>query len=142
MSQPALVHYEVDDTAAIGQWTARSRFDFSATVTHVREAIAARRLWVIHEIDPQMLLHRVGLTIHATRQVQFFHPRYMRQLLSVDARAIVEAPLKIVIMAAADNAVVLRGPDIAIALARYQGLDHLAEELAQTVREIVATVAT
>ncbi len=135
------VSYSIDTEAVPGSWVQPSAFDFETTVQMLKEAIAGRELWLIHEIDPRMLLAREGLNIQPARQLLFFHPRYMRRLLEADARAVQEAPLKIVVMADESGAVVLRGPDLRAAFHRYPGMQTLAEELATLCADIVATVS-
>jgi hypothetical protein len=54
-----------------------SVLDFEATVARLKAAIAAEDLWLIAEINPRLLLERAGYAINATRQLLFFHPRYM-----------------------------------------------------------------
>jgi hypothetical protein len=44
-------------------------------------------MWVLHEINPQMLLARGGVEIGAARQILFFHPAIMARLLAADSSA-------------------------------------------------------
>lgn len=53
----------------------------------LRQAIEAADLWVLHEIDAQMLLRRSGYAIGAARQILFFHSRLMARLLAADPAA-------------------------------------------------------
>jgi len=140
MNQMTTVAYTVDTTTVPGQWAAFSNYDFANTLAKLKEAIAARDLWLIEEIDPQKLLMRAGLAIQPTRQLLFFHPRYMQRLLQLDARALQEAPLKIVVLSDLER-VVLRGPDMRFAFSRYSGMQALSTELADLCAEIVAVVA-
>jgi uncharacterized protein (DUF302 family) len=141
MTGLATVPYTIDTQAIAGQWTAHSAHSFDRTIAELKLAIAARDLWLIAEIDPQMLLARAGLSIHPSRQLLFFHPRYMERLLRADARALPEVPLKIVVMADAAGQVIMRGPEIKIALERYLGAGSLGQELSALCAEIVATVS-
>jgi uncharacterized protein (DUF302 family) len=126
--------------AADWQWTARSRYDFDTTIARLLAAIEAAGLWLIVEIDPQVLLARGGYAIPRTRQLLFFHPDYMARLLAADARAVPEVPLKIVVIAVDDSTVSLRGPRIDLALARYDSLVSLGAELAALVQRISRAV--
>ncbi|MER8658161.1 hypothetical protein NKI32_15025 [Mesorhizobium sp. M0761] len=55
-------------------------------------------IWIIHEVDPQMLLKPGGYIIARTRQILFFQPRYMVHMLGADPAALLEALLKVVVM--------------------------------------------
>ena len=122
------------------QVVSQSRLPFEETLTRLKEAIQAEDLWLIHEIDPQMLLKRGGFAIQSTRQLLFFHPRYMATLLENDPSALVEAPLKLVIMEMPDNSVVLRHPEVTAVFARYTGLEALGIEFSGIYQRILATV--
>jgi uncharacterized protein (DUF302 family) len=114
-----------------------SVLDFDATVARLKEAIAAIDLWLIAEINPRLLLERAGYAIQATRQLLFFHPRYMVRLLAADPNALIEVPLKIVVMQMADGTVTVRHPDVRALLSRYVGTEALAEELAEISTELL-----
>jgi uncharacterized protein (DUF302 family) len=122
------------------QTVVRSVHDFDTTVACLKQAIAAHDLWLIHEIDPQMLLRRAGLDIPAARQLLFFHPRYMMRLLAIDPAAVTEVPIKLVALQAADGTVDVHHPRIDLQLARYAGFDSLGGELADLGVAIATTV--
>lgn len=136
-----VVEYALPVSTPAFQHVHRSRFLFDDTVDRLKQAIHAEDLLLIHEIDPQMLLRRSGYKINATRQLLFFHPRYMSRLLAIDANALIEAPLKLVVMEMPDNSVTVRHLDVASLFARYKGLDALAIELSSICRRLVETVA-
>lgn len=92
----------------------------------LRGAIAAEGIWVLHEINPQMLLARGGYAIAAARQILFFHPDLMARLLTADSAALIEAPLKFALTEAGQDQVMIRWSDIGAAFARY-GHDDLAQ---------------
>lgn len=102
-------------------------------VAQLRSAIEAAGLWVLHEIDPQALLHKGGYEIPGARQILFFHPKLMVRLLKADSAAILEVPLKFALLEEA-GAVRLRWLDPEPAFAKYQndGLADLGNELAST----------
>ena len=95
-------------------------------VARLRQAIEAAGLWVLHEIDAQMLLRRGGYAIEAARQILFFHPRLMARLLAADPAALLEAPLKFAVLELPGGAAMVRWTDPARTFARY-GSTELAE---------------
>ncbi|SFS00628.1 Uncharacterized conserved protein, DUF302 family [Dyella sp. OK004] len=115
---------------------------FEETLQLVREALQEADFWIIHEIDPQMLLKKGGYAIHQTWQILFFHPRYMVRLLGLDPSALLEAPLKIVVMADEAGKVTLRWLDPEALLSKYavSGLLELGREFDQTYTAISAKV--
>ncbi len=106
-----------------------SALPFEATLAAIRSALRAEDLWLIHEIDPQAIVARAGYGIGPTRQLLFFHPRYMARLLAGNPHALVEVPLKLAVMELPDGRVGVRHPDVASALGAYRGLETLAAEL-------------
>ena len=124
------------------QTVADSTLDFDATISRLKQAIQEQDLWLIHEIDPQMLLKRGGYEIRATRQLLFFHPRYMVRLLKLDPNALVEAPLKLVVMQMEDGTVTVRFQNLDVLFGRYGGFTEFIDELTAICDRIVRTVAT
>ena len=118
-----------------------SRLTFEDTVAQLKSAIQAEELWLIHEIDPQLLMRRGGYAMLATRQLLFFHPRYLVQLLEKDPSALVEAPLKLVVMEMPDGTVTLQHPDVATAFARYAGLEALGFEFQDLYLRLLTGIA-
>ena len=125
-----------------GEAVATSAVDFEATLARLKEAIAAHDLWLIHEINPQMLLARDGHGIEPARQLLFFHPRYVTRLLAANPAALVEIPLKVAVLQMPDGRVLIRYGDIEAQLMRYPGMAALAAELAGVLRDIVASLVT
>ncbi|MCK1323548.1 DUF302 domain-containing protein [Bradyrhizobium sp. 156] len=97
---------------------------FETVLGTIRTVLSEADMWIIHEIDPQMLLRRGGYIIARTRQILFFHPRYMVRLLGADPAALLEAPLKVVVTEGA-NAVTVRWPVPGLLFDRY-GHDDLS----------------
>ncbi len=118
-----------------------SAHDLETTVERLKSEIAARDLWVLAELNPQMLLAKGGYAIRPARQIFYFHPRYMSRLLGTNAAAIVEAPLKFVVLSPDGGPVSVRHPDVAASFSGYAGMTDLAAELATLTREI-AVAAT
>ena len=127
-------------TPAGRQVAYQSRFDVETTVARLEAAIAQADLWVLAKLDPQMLLAKGGFAIQPARQIFYFHPRYMARLLAANAAAIVEAPLKFVVLAPPGEPVSVRHPDIPAAFAGYGGMAEIALELAEVTAGIVEAV--
>ncbi len=113
-------------------------------VARLGEAIEAADLWVLHEIDPQALLHKGGYAIGPARQILFFHPRLMARLLAADPAALIEAPMKFAVLELPDGPVTLRWNDPAAAFARYgnAALAELGQELASLSERIAAAASS
>ena len=120
--------------------TVRSAHAFDETVDMLKSAIEEQNLMVIHEINPQQMLRMVGVRTGGMRQILFFHPRYMRQILETDRSAGIEPPLKVLAMEGPDGSVMVRYVDPEYQFGRYTGLDEIAVELKGIVEAIVAVV--
>jgi uncharacterized protein (DUF302 family) len=134
------VDYAGVAAAPVFQHVSVSRFSFDETIARLKRALDAEDLWLIHEIDPQMLLRKGGYRIFAVRQLLFFHPRYMARLLAVDVNALIEVPLKLVVMEMPDATVTVRHPRAPVLFARYVGFEQLAEEFASVYRRLIEPI--
>jgi uncharacterized protein (DUF302 family) len=112
----------------------------SDVLWRLREAIEVADLWILHEIDPQLLLRRGGYEIGTARQILFFHPRYVVRMLAADPTSLPEAPLKFTLLALADGTTMLRWFDPAAAFGRYgnPALSALGIELAELCEKLAA----
>lgn len=104
----------------------------AVAVARLRAAIEAADFWMLHEIDPQALLRRGGYAIGDARQILFFHPRFMARPLAADPAALLEAPLKLVVLGLPGDTAMVRRADPAAAFGRYgnPALAALGQELA------------
>jgi uncharacterized protein (DUF302 family) len=118
-----------------------SAFPFEETLERLRTALREEDLWLIHEIDPQMIVKRGGYLIGPTRQLLFFHPRFMVQLLHGNPHALVEVPMKVAITEWPDGRVSVRHPEIESALAAYPGLASLGSELDGIYQRLMARIS-
>jgi len=114
---------------------------FDETLRRIDAGIAAADLWVIHVIDPQALVKRADFAMLRARQVLFFHPRFMSKLLAANPEAIVEAPLKFVVVEAPDGRVHVHAPEPREDFARHPGLADLGRELGGLCDPIVDSLA-
>lgn len=143
MTEPALqavAFSESRSAAASFQQTRSTTLPVEEVVARLKAGIVAADLWVLHEINPQMLLHRGGYDIGPARQILFFHPRLMSRLLAADSAALLEAPLKFAVIGFTGGRTELRWLDPSGAFARYgsPALTALGEELASICDDIVA----
>lgn len=135
------VDYPDDGAVRPGRQIAiTSALGFDETTAALEAAIVAEDMWVLSRVETQMLVAKGGFAIRPLRQIFFFHARFMVRLLAQNPAAIVEVPLKFVIMAAADGSVTVRHPDIEAAFASYPELAALAAELASIVGKITSMI--
>ncbi|MFQ5703463.1 MAG: DUF302 domain-containing protein [Gemmatimonadales bacterium] len=120
--------------------TRPSAYGFEETLTRVKQAIEAENLMVIHEINPQQMLRMVGMRTKGMRQILFFHPRFMRQIIEANRNGGIEPPLKILVMEAPNGKVMVRYENPVHQFAPYQGLDSIASELSGIVERVVGSV--
>ena len=120
--------------------TQRSAYDFDETLSRIRRAIEAENLMVVHEINPQQMLRMVGVRTGGMRQVLFFHPRYMKQIMETNRNAGIEPPLKVLVMES-PNGVMVRYEDPVHQFQVYRGLGGRSEELRGIFERVVAAVA-
>ncbi len=120
--------------------TTPSGYDFDETVSRLKQSIEAENLMVIHEINPQRMLRMVGVRVGGMRQILFFHPRYMKQIVEANRIGGIEPPLKILVMEMPNGRVMVRYEQPEHQLSPYDGLESIAEELQGVVERIVATI--
>jgi uncharacterized protein (DUF302 family) len=125
-------------TAPTFQRSITTRLSYAEVLTRLRKSIEAADVWVLAEVDAQMLLAKDGYRIGSARQILCFHPRYMARLLAADPAALLEAPLKFAVMELPDATIAVRWYDPTVAYARYQNaaLTALAEDLARLCQDI------
>ena len=118
-----------------------SAHSFETTLTLLKEAIAAQDLLLIHEINVQQIVARFGVTTSGgLHQLLFFHPRYMQQVLAHNNNAVIEAPLKIVVMQTETAAVRCNYIKPSYLFGRYAELEALGQALEQIMQQIIATI--
>ncbi|MGI4802005.1 MAG: DUF302 domain-containing protein [Janthinobacterium lividum] len=109
--------------AAAFQLHVISRRPFPEVLNALRQAIDEAGMKVLHEIDPQGALRSVDQVIGGARLLFFFHPHLLAQLLEIDASALVEVPLKLVVLEMPGGAVSIRIADPTTAMERYGNSD-------------------
>lgn len=120
--------------------TVPSAHDFETTLALLKEAIEGENLMVVNEVNPQQMLRMVGMRVGGMRQIFFFHPRYMQQILQANRNGGIEPPLKLIVMERPDGGVMVRYHDPVHQFAPYDGLADVATELRGVIERIVASV--
>lgn len=110
---------------------------FETALSQARTAITDNGFLLLHEINPQAILASQQIEIGPVRQLLFFHPVYMKQLLDQDPTAVIEVPLKLVLRAT-DKGTTLSYFHPTTHFQGYEGLDTLGKELHVKVELIVA----
>lgn len=121
--------------------TVRSSYGFGETVSRLKQAIEGENLMVVHEINPQQMLRMVGVRSGGMRQILFFHPRYMKQIIETNRNAGIEPPLKILVMETPDGRAMVRYETPVRQFADYEGLEPLAAELLDLVERITGSIS-
>ena len=119
--------------------TVPSGHEFDETLALLRQAIEAENLMIVHEINPQQMLRMVGVRTGGMRQILFFHPRYMKQIVETNRNGGIEPPLKVLVMES-PNGVMVRYEKPKHQFEAYSGLEEVAEELQRLVERVVAAV--
>ena len=120
--------------------TVRSAHDFNATLATLKQAIEGENVMVVNEVNPQQMLRMVGVRTDGMRQIFFFHPRYMKQIIEANRNGGIEPPLKVLVMERPDGGVMVRYHDPVHQFAPYAGLEDVAAELRAVVEKVVGAV--
>lgn len=120
--------------------TKRSAHEFDETLNLLRQAIEAENMMVVKEVNPQKMLRMVGVQVGGMRQIHFFHPRYMKQILETNRNAGIEPPLKLLVVETAEGQVMVRYEDPEHQFGPYDGLTEFSAEMAGIFDRIVGTV--
>ncbi len=120
--------------------TVPSAHDFETTLAMLKQAIEGENLMVVHEVNPQQMLRMVGMRVPGMRQIFFFHPRYMKQILAINRSGGIEPPLKLIVMERPNGRVMVRYHDPVHQFAPYPGLEEVATELRAVFETIVGAI--
>ena len=121
--------------------TVSSVYGFDDTVGGLKSAIEAENLMVIEEINAQKMLRMVGVQTKGMKQVLFFHPRYMKQIMEINKFATIEPPLKIAVMEMPNGKTMVRYVKPSYIFDRYEGLQEIGQEFDALVEKIVGNIS-
>lgn len=120
---------------------AMSKYSFQDTVSRVKQTIESKQMMVVFTADHQAMLSMVGLNTKGMQGIEFFHPRYGKQIMQNDHAAGIEIPLRLVVMETPDGKAMLSYYKPSSTFAKYKGLDGMARELDGVYDAIVASVS-
>ena len=70
---------------------------FGQVYSTLKQRITDHGFLLLHEIDTQAIVAKLGITIPPLRQLLFFEPKYIAQIMAGDPLAINDIPLKLVL---------------------------------------------
>jgi uncharacterized protein (DUF302 family) len=120
--------------------TTPSNYDFSDTVDLLKGAIEQQNLMVINEIDAQKMLRMVEMKSGGMKQIQFFHPRYMKAIIEKNRNGSIVPPMKIVVMEMPNGKVMVRYDRPTHMFESYEGLGDIASELEEITAAVVSEI--
>lgn len=116
-----------------------SKYGYDETLSTIKAAIEAQGLMVLFTADHQQMLKMVGVNANPMATVEFFHPRYGKQIFEANRDAAAEVPLRIMVMEGPMGAMVSWVKPSAT-IGKYKGLQGLGSELDATLQKIAESV--
>ncbi len=110
---------------------------FGQVYETLKKRIVAHGFLLLHEIDTQAIVAKQGVAIPQLRQLLFFEPKYIAQIMGNDPLAINDIPLKLVLQEVDAQTTQLSFKNPVGSLQDY-GLDPaMAAEMLERVKRIV-----
>lgn len=103
----------------------------------LKQRITEHGFLLLHEIDTQAIVAQHGITIPPLRQLLFFEPKYIAQIMATDPLAINDIPLKLVLQEIDAHTTQLSFKNPVGSLQDYGLKPEMAEELLEQVNGIV-----
>lgn len=122
-----------------GSQMAMSKYSFGETVDLLKGAIEQQNLMVIQEVDGQKMLQMAGKKVGGMKQLFYFHPSYMKQVIEANEMAGIVIPLKIIVMEKGEM-VMVRYFMPSVTLKPYMGTEAIAKELDGKVAKVIAEI--
>ncbi|NVO10814.1 MAG: DUF302 domain-containing protein [Bacteroidales bacterium] len=111
---------------------------FDEAINNLRSKITANGFLVLHEINTTEILSKHGIIIDELRQILFFHPKYMKDVLSIDPLLVNEVPLKIVVRSISGDKISLSIANPTESMSDYNNSQILSAELLEKINQILA----
>lgn len=115
---------------------------FEEVLDSIRNNIVSNEFLLLHEINTQEILSKHGIKINQLKQLLFFHPSYMNNILKSDPLAVIEAPLKIVVREINKNETNISFSNPEINFQDYDCDKNMGIELLEKIKLITKFVTT
>jgi uncharacterized protein (DUF302 family) len=122
-----------------------SKYKFQETVDKIKAAIQAEGFKVVSVIDHQATLSEAGVTKPPWVLIEFFSPKYTKEVLTAETSADLDIPLRISVMDGDPNDPHGGAPHASyykpsVLLADYKKLAKVGKELDGALERIVKTI--
>lgn len=104
----------------------------------LKKRIVDHGFLLLHEIDTQAIVAKQGVTIPPLKQLLFFEPKYIAQIMANDPLAINDIPLKLVLHQLDDTTTQLSFKNPVHSLQDYKLDPEMAKELLERVNGILS----
>lgn len=104
----------------------------------LKKRIEEHGFLLLHEIDTQAIVAKQGVSIPPLKQLLFFHPNYIAEIMANDPLAINDIPLKLVLHQLDDTTTQLSFKNPVDSLQDYGVKPEMAEELLERVQGILS----
>ena len=104
----------------------------------LKQRITEHGFLLLHEIDTRVIVAKHGITIPPLRQLLFFEPKYIAQIMANDPLAINDIPLKLVLQEIDVHNTQLSFKNPVGSLRDYGLNPEMAEELLKRVQGILS----
>ncbi len=106
---------------------------FEEVMNTLRANIVSNGFMVLHEINTTEILSKQGIIIDDLRQLLFFHPSYMKDVLNVDPLLVNEVPLKFVVRSLNRNETNISIASPLESMSDYLGAEAIAAKLLEKI---------
>ena len=110
---------------------------FGQVYKTLQQRIVEHGFLLLHEIDTQAIVAKHGVTISQLKQLLFFEPKYIAQIMENDPLAINDIPLKLVLQEIDAQTTQLSFKNPVGSLQDYGLEAAMAEELLERVQEVI-----
>ena len=110
---------------------------FEEAMNILRTNIVSNGFIVLHEINTTEILSKQGIKIDELRQLLFFHPNYMKDLLDIDPLLVNEVPLKFVIRSINQSETSISISNPKESMRDYKGAEDLSALLLEKIHLIL-----
>lgn len=111
---------------------------FGQVYETLKQRIVAHGFLLLHEIDTQAIVAKHGVAIPQLRQLLFFEPKYIAQIMEHDPLAINDIPLKLVLQEVDAQTTQLSFKNPVGSLQGYTLDAEMAAELLERVQGVIA----